>query len=95
MQGIKVNQFFLHMVVNLFLPILQEQHVIFCKYIIRRSAQGQIFNIWLLLHFTATAAGTVATAANATVGTTTAVVSAVVGDANVVAVVRFIVAMRT
>ena len=87
MQGIKVNQFFLHVVVNLFLPMLQEQHVIFCEYIIRGSPQGQIFNIWWLLYFTAAAAGT-----NATVGTATAVVSAVVADADVVAV---IVAMRT
>ena len=90
MQGIKVNQFFLHVVVNLLLPMLQEQHVIFCEYIIRGSPQGQIFNIWWLLYFTATAAGTVAT--DATVGTATAVVSAVVADADVVAV---IVAMRT
>ena len=87
MQGIKVNQFFLHVVVNLFLPMLQEQHVIFCEYIIRRSPQGQIFNIWRLLYFTATAA------TDATVCTATAVVSAVVGDADVVAVV-VIVAMR-
>ena len=89
MQGIKVNQFFLHVVVNLLLPMLQEQHVIFREYIIRRSPQGQIFNIWWLLYFTATAAGTVAT-----VGTATAVVSAVVGDADVVAI-AVIVAMRT
>ena len=94
MQRIKVNQFFLHVVVNLFLPMLQEQHVIFCEYIIRRSPQGQIFNIWRLLHFTAAATDTVATAANATVGTATAVFSAVVGDADVVAV-AVIVAMRT
>ena len=92
MQGIKVNQFFLHVVVNLLLPMLQEQHVIFREYIIRRSPQGQIFNIWWLLYFTATAAGTVAT--DATVGTATAVVSAVVGDADVVAI-AVIVAMRT
>ena len=89
MQGIKVNQFFLHVVVNLFLPMLQEQHVIFCEYIIWRSPQGQIFNIWRLLHFTAAATDTVAT-----VGTATAVVSAVVGNADVV-VVTVIVAMRT
>ena len=89
MQGIKVNQFFLHVVVNLFLPMLQEQHVIFCEYIIRGSPQGQIFNIWRLLYFTATAAGTVAT-----VGTATAVASAVVGDADVVAL-AVIVALRT
>ena len=89
MQRIKVNQFFLHVVVNLLLPMLQEQHVIFREYIIRRSPQGQIFNIWWLLYFTATAAGTVAT-----VGTATAVVSAVVGDADVVAI-AVIVAMRT
>ena len=88
MQGIKVNQFFLHVVVNLLLPMLQEQHVIFCEYIIRRTPESQIFNIWRLLYFTATAAATVAT-----VGTATAVASAVVGDADVVAVV-VIVAMR-
>ena len=88
MQGIKVNQFFLHVIVNLFLPMLQEQHVIFCEYIIRRTPESQIFNIWRLLYFTATAAATVAT-----VGTATAVASAVVGDADVVAVV-VIVAMR-
>ena len=92
MQGIKVNQFFLHVVVNLFLPMLQEQHVIFCEYIIRRSPQGQIFNIWRLLYFTAATASTVAT--DAAVGTATAVVSAVVGDVDVVAV-AVIVAMRT
>ena len=68
--------------------MLQEQHVIFCEYIIRRTPESQIFNIWRLLYFTATAAGTVAT-----VGTATAVASAVVGDADVVAVV-VIVAMR-
>ena len=89
MQGVKVNQFFLHVVVNLLLPMLQEQHVIFCEYIIRRTPQSQIFNIWRLLYFTATAAGTVAT-----VGTATAVASAVVGDADVVAL-AVIVALRT
>ena len=92
MQGIKVNQFFLHVVVNLFLPMLQEQHVIFCEYIIRRSPKGQIFNIWRLLYFTAATASTVAT--DAAVGTATAVVSSVVGDVDVVAV-AVIVAMRT
>ena len=71
--------------------MLQEQHVIFCEYIIRGSPQGQIFNIWRLLYFTATAAGTVAT--DATVGTATAVVSAVVGYADVA--IAVIVAMRT
>ena len=92
MQGIKVNQFFLHVVVNLFLPMLQEQHVIFCEYIIRGSPQGQIFNIWRLLYFTAATASTVAT--DAAVGTATAVVSSVVGDVDVVAV-AVIVATRT
>ena len=92
MQGIKVNQFFLHVVVNLFLPMLQEQHVIFCEYIIRRSPKGQIFNIWRLLYFTAATASTVAT--DAAVGTATAVVSSVVGDIDVVAV-AVIVATRT
>lgn len=92
MQGIKVNQFFLHVVVNLFLPMLQEQHVIFCEYIIRRSPKGQIFNIWRLLYFTAATASTVAT--DAAVGTATAVVSSVVGDVDVVAV-AVIVATRT